>query len=88
MNIDDAEVFADEIDRAAQISSWATDEAIRRQQSLAKPEQVQLPDGSWPVLECLDCGETIPEGRLKHGRVRCIDCQTIKEKKGAGYGTT
>lgn len=83
---EDAEVFADDIDRAAQVAAWANDEAIKRQQHLSKPEQVQLPDGSWPVLECIDCGDDIPQGRLNLGRVRCIDCQTTKEKREAGYG--
>jgi hypothetical protein len=44
-----------------------------------KPEVVVGFDG----LHCIepDCGEEIPAGRLALGKVRCIECQRMKESK-------
>ena len=30
---------------------------------------------------CIDCGDEIPEERLKMGKIRCVYCQEILEKK-------
>lgn len=54
----------------------------------AAPEQVQNKDGSWPVTECIDCGSDIGEGRLELGKVRCIRCQELKDRKDKLYGRT
>lgn len=32
-------------------------------------------------VHCLDCGDEIPEGRLQMKRIRCVYCQTAKEKR-------
>ncbi|MGA1471489.1 MAG: TraR/DksA C4-type zinc finger protein [Burkholderiaceae bacterium] len=32
-------------------------------------------------MHCIDCGESIVAARLKLGKIRCIDCQTILEKQ-------
>lgn len=33
---------------------------------------------------CIGCGDDIPEGRLALGKVRCVICQTIRERKAKG----
>ena len=38
----------------------------------------------WDKVTCFDCGEDMVQGRLDAGRVRCVDCQTIAERKGNG----
>ena len=52
-------------------------EAVRR---LARPEQVQNADGSWPNEDCLDCGDELG-ARLKLGKVRCVTCQGRRERQ-------
>lgn len=82
----DDEHYADDLDRAARTTNIANQEAIAARRRKAAPEQVMNKDGTWPTTDCEDCGNPIPEGRLALGRVRCILCQTAKEKKENGYG--
>lgn len=77
------EKYVDQVDKANQIAEEFTAAHIKRVQEKNKPEQVQNPDGSWPHTECVDCEDEIPEGRLNLGKVRCISCQEIKERKSA-----
>lgn len=37
---------------------------------------------SWDGETCFDCGEDVPEERIEMGRVRCVHCQSVAEKKG------
>ena len=39
---------------------------------------------SWDGETCFDCSEDIPEERIEMGRVRCVHCQSVAEKKGHG----
>lgn len=34
---------------------------------------------SYYIQDCVSCDEPIPLGRLKLGRIRCVDCQERKE---------
>lgn len=77
--------FSDEIDRANYIADMANQEAVAHYRLLAKPEQQRDADGNWETEECVDCGRDIEEGRLALGKLRCFDCQTLKEKKEKGY---
>lgn len=72
--------YTEQVDQANQIAEEFTAAHIHRIQQRNKPEQVQNPDGTWPINECIDCGDPIPEGRLALGKVRCIDCQELKER--------
>lgn len=72
--------YIEQIDQANQIVEEFTASHIHRIQQKNKPEQTQNPDGTWPHNECIDCGDPIPEGRLALGKIRCIDCQELKEK--------
>jgi RNA polymerase-binding transcription factor DksA len=73
-------MYADELDRAADLQQAANDAALQRVQRAARPEQVQNPDGTWPHTECVDCGEDIELPRLEMGRVRCFACQELLER--------
>lgn len=75
------ERFSDTLDQAQQINEKHMEASIEAARSLNKPEQVQNPDGTWPEPDCIDCGEEIPEPRLKLGRVRCVECQEVLERK-------
>jgi RNA polymerase-binding transcription factor DksA len=80
MDIEDREQFTDELDKAAHLTNVANEGAILLARRNMVPEQVQNADGTWPEPFCVDCGDEIPEGRLKLGRVRCVYCQEFKEK--------
>ena len=77
--------FSDEIDRANFIADMANQEAVNHYRLLAAPEQTRDTSGNWETEECVDCGEDIGAARLNLGKIRCISCQTIKEKKERNY---
>ena len=82
---DDNTKCADELDAAAAITEAFTQESISKVQAMLKPEQVKNEDGTWPVTECVDCDQELPEGRLELGKVRCVHCQGLLEKRRAGH---
>lgn len=74
--VDAANYFADLHNRCSEAKARAK----------AAPEQVPNPDGSWPLTTCIDCDEELNSVRLMMGRVRCIACQTHKERMEARRG--
>lgn len=79
---------ADPLDQAAQVSEAHNQACLQRVQQAAKPQQVRNPDGTWPVTECVDCDDEIPAERLDAmGCIRCVICQTKKERNGGLYAT-
>lgn len=84
--IDDREFMADPLDQAAALSQSLSDDGVAAASRLAAPEQVQNSDGSWPITECVSCyGDLGP--RLALGKVRCLRCQEIYEKRRRGFFT-
>jgi len=55
----------------------SNDDAIRAVRQKVAPETHPDFDGR----HCVDCGDAIPKVRLENGRVRCVTCQEILEKK-------
>ena len=78
------EACAGILDQASNVTLASTANQIAHYSYLAAPEQVQNEDGTWPVTECISCGNDIEEGRLALARVRCLRCQEILEKKRRG----
>ena len=78
------EACADILDQASNVTLASTANQIAHLSFLAAPEQIQNEDGTWPVTECVDCGEEIEEGRLELAKIRCKRCQEILEKKRRG----
>lgn len=78
-------MFADPLDNAQHTIEQTTENAVAERRRAAAPEQVQNPDGSWPVTECADCGEDIEEGRLALARIRCFKCQSALEIRRKQY---
>ena len=78
------ETCADVLDAAANLTLASTTNQIAHLSYLAAPEQVQNKDGTWPVTECVDCGDEIEVGRLELSKVRCLRCQETLEKKRRG----
>jgi RNA polymerase-binding transcription factor DksA len=70
---------ADDLDRAATLTQQLADAAVVEASRAIAPQQVQRIDGSWPNPDC-ECGEPIPEARLRLGRIRCVDCQDAIER--------
>lgn len=70
---------ADDLDRASELTQALNEAYVLNAMKKAKPEQVQNPDGTWPVTVC-ECGDPIPPARLALGRIRCVACQEDLEK--------
>lgn len=71
--VEDAERFADELDRASSIEHSIKEEAIKK--ALIKEKVPEHFDGT----NCADCDNEIPEARIKTGAFRCMYCQTALE---------
>lgn len=93
----DEDRCTDPIDLACQLEQRMRENDLAQARARSRPEQVQVPmigpdgepmrhtDGSvammWPITECVDCGDEIPEARLAHAKIRCIICQGVLETK-------
>jgi hypothetical protein len=78
--------FTDPLDAASHIADLHNRRSEAVVRAKAAPEQVRKPDGTWPTETCIDCDEELNAVRLMMGRVRCIACQTHKEKLEARRG--
>ena len=82
--MDDAsEKSADVIDAANDLAFKRNEAMVQAARQRNKPEQKQNEDGSWPITECEDCGDGLTDLRLQMARVRCVPCQTIREKRAS-----
>lgn len=80
IEVDDAERCPDESDRASIIEHAANMEAIDR-----ALRRVEKPPADFDGANCVDCGDLIPEARLRTGAFRDIDCQTKHELKSRNH---
>jgi len=64
-------------DNADAVTELWTADAERRARGKSAPESHPDFDG----LTCVDCGDIIPAGRLQLGRVRCVECQSVTERR-------
>jgi hypothetical protein len=77
---------ADFLDEAGKLTATLTNAAISNVQDAAVPEQKRNADGTWPTTRCVgpttgdECGEDIPQARLALGKIRCLDCQGMREQ--------
>jgi RNA polymerase-binding transcription factor DksA len=82
----------DVIDAANEIALRDNAEAVAKAREASQPERIgdgnggwiyQKPDanGQYPIEDCVDCGDPIPKLRLELGRIRCVGCQTAKERR-------
>lgn len=90
--MEDMEQCADILDQATNVTIARTESAVAHCSFLAAPEQEPVRDEegnivSWPITECVDCDDDLG-ARMNLGKIRCIRCQTLLEKRKAGYGTT
>ncbi|HIC79857.1 MAG TPA: TraR/DksA family transcriptional regulator [Kiloniellaceae bacterium] len=73
----------DDIDRAQQWQAQLNRTAILNHRAATPSEPPLVADG---VRVCRDCLEVIPWARLRISQdiVRCVDCQTAREKTPPG----
>ena len=69
--------LSDENDRASAIEAQFNEDALEVARHKIAPETNPDFDG----IHCIDCAEKIMAARLKLGKIRCIDCQTLLEKQ-------
>ena len=81
----ETEHCADILDVASNVTQTYVDSQAAMASALSAPEQTQNADGSWPITECVDCDCDLGE-RLALGKVRCLRCQEVLEKRRRGYG--
>lgn len=65
------------LELAEELENAQRDRAISRVSALAAPETHPDFDGT----HCVRCEDQIPPGRLKLGKVRCVNCQQHLEKR-------
>lgn len=70
------ERHADPLDEAAELVNTMTEGAIAAARQANAPETHPDFDGE----TCVDCGDDIPSERLAMGKVRCVRCQTARER--------
>lgn len=78
------ERHSDPLDEAAALSASMTDAAIAQARRANEPESHPDFDGE----SCVDCGDTIPDGRLALGKVRCVNCQSKLELRRKQHATS
>lgn len=69
--------MTDQLDFASELQDELNAQGVAKSRDALLPQRHALFNGA----DCLDCGEEIPAGRLAMGRMRCVKCQTKKEKK-------
>lgn len=74
----------DNLDRAADLTRARTETQIAAVRHLAAPEQVQNPDGTWPITECVKCDAALGK-RAELGKIRCVRCQGELERRGGTW---
>jgi len=81
MTLDDpTDRLTDVIDQASEVEAKFRDKALEECRRRNVQEQTRNPDGSWPTTECVDCDEPIKPARLAMGKIRCVDCQSRRER--------
>lgn len=69
----------DPLDFAAEVSELINSSHVAEQRRSAELALAPEQDGS--QTECEDCGDDIEPVRVAMFRIRCVACQTIKEKR-------
>lgn len=74
--------LTDDSDRASAIEAQFNEDALEEARRRTVPETSPDFDGK----HCIECAEKIPAARLKLGKIRCIECQSLKEQKTKFFG--
>lgn len=68
-----------ELEMAERLAQQQRDAKIAEVRESVLPEYHEDFDGK----NCVDCGNGVGALRLKMGRIRCVECQTVREKRRA-----
>jgi len=74
--------LTDESDRASAFEAQFNEDALEEARRKTAPEINPDFDGK----HCIECGEKIPAARLKLAKIRCVECQSLKEQKTKFFG--
>ena len=77
------EHHCDPFDVASDVEARARDGAINEAMAKAKPQQVVQSDGTFLVVDCLECGDDIGEARLRVASRNhfCVHCASVLERR-------
>lgn len=77
------EHHSDPFDVASDVEARARDVAISAARAKAKPQQVARPDGTFSVVDCLECGDDIGAERLRVAarNLYCLHCASVLERR-------
>lgn len=69
------------------MDEWMLEQAARLEEAERENARVKNREALAPQKhpgfnghDCIDCEEPIPEARLAMGRIRCVECQSRREK--------
>lgn len=70
-------------DKATAVEMLSLHYALAEANRAAKRQQEPGPDGAYPVLDCIECGDEIGEKRLAVAikNLKCIHCATAEERR-------
>jgi RNA polymerase-binding transcription factor DksA len=71
-----ADRYTEQVDAAQMQQDRTNQDAIDRVRAQLVPETHPDFDG----VHCIDGGEVIPPARLALGKIRCVNCQELKER--------
>lgn len=82
--LEEIERSADLIDQAAQASALFLKSDIEAALAGLQPQRHPDFDGK----HCVEahCGVKLLKARLKDGRIRCVDCETLREARAKQFG--
>lgn len=70
-------------DKTLEMAEKTIDAAVQERLAAMKQRQCDHPKfASWDGETCFDCTAEMPPVRIEMGRVRCVGCQEVAEKKG------
>lgn len=77
------EKLTDILDIASESEGKFRDNAISEARAKVKQDQLPDKDGVYAVLDCVECGEEIGEGRLRAApkNTICIHCASAAERR-------
>lgn len=70
-------------DKTLEFAERIMSSAVEERVAQARVRQCDKPKFiGWDGETCFDCGNDMPEERIEMGRVRCVHCQSVAERKG------
>ena len=77
------EHHSDPFDVASDVEARARDGAISAARDKAKPQQVARPDGTFLIVDCMECGNDIGAERLRVAARNhfCTHCASVLERR-------